>query len=298
MTMLKSFAISFIVLSLLIQTSTPSASIARTPTVILVEKKSNTLKVAEYVEGNYRTLKEYPAIFGQVKGDKVDEGDLKTPEGIYQFNARLTPPAIRPKFGAMALYMTYPNAWDRIADATGNDIMLHATNEPSRLKKGLDSKGCIVVNNEQILEIQEHVRLGLTPILVFDELSGEYLHPEGDNGLKQFFEQWVKSWNHKEINPYIDSYHSEFESDGKNRNAWRAYKQSLNNRYGEIRVRPENIMYFRHPKYSMIQFVQNYESTFKSGQIAHKSSGTKTLLVAEEGDQYRIIEERYTPQKW
>ena len=34
-------------------------------------------------------MKTYHATLGQVKGDKESENDLKTPEGIYTFNALL-----------------------------------------------------------------------------------------------------------------------------------------------------------------------------------------------------------------
>ncbi|MEN9722216.1 MAG: peptidoglycan peptidase 2, partial [Pseudomonadota bacterium] len=77
-------------------------------TAILVDKKTNTLQVAGYRDGAYFPIKSYHATLGKVKGDKEEEGDLKTPEGIYTFKSLLKPPAIKPKFGAMALYLNYP----------------------------------------------------------------------------------------------------------------------------------------------------------------------------------------------
>src|SRR3989338_5743044 len=111
-----------------------SAAIAPLPTVILVDKATNNLQLAEYAADKYKILKTFHTTVGRVKGDKEDEGDLKTPEGIYRFTARLTPPTLKPKFGVMAFYMDFPNSFDRLAGRTGSHIMLHATNEPDRLK--------------------------------------------------------------------------------------------------------------------------------------------------------------------
>jgi len=72
--------------------------LARNPsTAILVDKKTNQLHVTEYVSGKYKVLKTFHATLGQVKGDKENESDLKTPEGIYTFKALLTPPHLQKK---------------------------------------------------------------------------------------------------------------------------------------------------------------------------------------------------------
>ncbi len=271
---------------------------AEVPTVILVDKKNNELKVAQYLEHQYKTVNSYRTTIGLVKGDKEEEGDLKTPEGIYFFNARLVPPAIKPKFGVMAFYMNYPNEFDRLAGRTGYDIMLHATNEPERLKKDYDSEGCIVVKNEELMEIEDHIRLGLTPILVFSELTSDYLNPKGDSKLVAFFNDWLAAWTTKKIEPYIKAYHSHFKAKGMNRDQWQKYKNGLNQKYATIDVKADGIEYLRHPKYSVILFAQDYSSTFPNGKTAFRSQGTKKLVIAEENGQLKIISETFTPRTW
>jgi murein L,D-transpeptidase YafK len=234
----------------------------------------------------------------QVKGDKEDEGDLKTPEGIYTFSAVLKPPSLAPKFGKMALYVNFPNTYDKLAGRTGSNIMLHATNEPDRLTKNYDSLGCVVVRDEEILEIQPQVRLGLTPILIFPELTDEYWKPGQDQELKNFFASWVRDWEKQSIDGYIDHYHPDFVANGKDRAAWKTYKASLNKLYKTIEVGPENVRYYRHPKYSMITFTQNYRSRLVKGGWGHRSRGTKILYVAEEAGHPKIIAETYTELMW
>lgn len=270
------------------------------PTVLLMDKKENQLKLAHYNydSGSYEIFKEFHATYGQVLGDKSDESDLKTPEGIYLFTSRLTPPTLKPKFGVMAFYMDYPNKFDQLAGRTGYDIMLHATNDPSRLSKDYDSEGCIVVKNEELKIIDPYIRVGLTPILVFSELKSEYLQPGKNGRLRKFFDSWIQAWEGKDLDRYIDSYHSSFTSKGLNLVQYKQYKGSLNSRYAKISVDPTRIRIYAHPKYTMFRFNQNYQSRTKNGRVAYRSVGTKTLLVAEEDGQLKIIEESYTPSMW
>jgi murein L,D-transpeptidase YafK len=271
---------------------------SKNPTVILVDKKTNSLSVAEYVDGAYQMIRRYHATLGKVRGDKEQEGDLKTPEGIYSLTSRLLPPSIKPKFGVMAFYVNYPNPFDKLAGRTGFDIMLHATDEPDRLKLDYDSEGCVVVKNEEIKEIEPYIRVGLTPILIFPEMTQEYLSPGKDTALQSFFQKWVQAWETKNTDQYIEAYHSDFTANGMDKEGWKKYKANLNTRYDTISVGPEKVLYFKHPKYSVISFTQNYRSTLKGGRSGHSSRGTKILYVAEEAGKPRIIAEAFTQLMW
>lgn len=271
-------------------------------TSILVEKKTNTLSVAIYENGEYKIIKQYKATLGKVKGDKEEEKDLKTPEGIYTFNSRENPPSLPAKFGISAFSLNFPNAYDRIAGHAGHGIMLHATNDPDRLKQNYDSEGCVVVKNEELKEIIPYIRLGLTPILIFPETTPEpfesYLKPGSDAKLKAVFADWVSAWESRDVNRYINHYHSDFSAQGKNKAQWKAYKSQLITRYAAIKVGPEDIQYYRHPKYSVVTFTQNYQSRLKNGAFGHRSRGTKILYIAEEAGAPKIIAETYTTLMW
>lgn len=279
--------------------SPPDRSIG--PTVVLVDKKTNRLHVAEYPFGDneeYRILKTHPATIGEVEGDKEEEGDLKTPEGVYTFTSLLRPPAIKPKFGVMAFYIDFPNRFDVLAGRTGFDIMLHATDEPERLKKTNDSEGCVVVQNEQLEDIKPYIKVGLTPILIFKDLNEKFMRPAGDDRLRSFFDSWIEAWQNKETDRYVGHYHSEFKNGPQNREQYRAYKASLNRKYGQIEINPTKVQFFRHPKYSMIMFKQQYRSKFPNGQLAFDSTGTKIIYVAEEKGELKIISEDYSQSTW
>jgi murein L,D-transpeptidase YafK len=272
-------------------------------TLILVDKKTNLLHIAHYEDDDsFRILKTYHATTGKVKGDKEEEGDLKTPEGVYQFSNKLLPPRLGKKFGPMAFYVNYPNNYDAIAGRTGDSIMLHGTNEPDRLKKDFDSEGCVVVRNEDLEEIQHSIQLALTPILIFDQLTPAYQNGGRDEKLHRFFESWIKDWESRDVNRYMSHYHTDFASPIKgkrfDRAQWKAYKETLTRKYSEIHVNASDPYFFRHPKYTMMMFTQDYTSKLKNGRQGLTSRGTKILYIAEENGEPKIISESYSERMW
>ncbi len=272
-------------------------------TLILVDKKTNLLHLAHYENNDsFKILKTYHTTTGKVKGDKEEEGDLKTPEGVYQFTAKLTPPRLKAKFGAMAFYVNYPNAYDQIAGRTGFDIMLHGTDEPDRLKKDFDSEGCVVVKNEDLKEIQDSIQVALTPILIFDELTKKYQDGGRDEKLHRFFDSWIKDWESRDVEKYMSHYHTDFASPIRrklfDRAQWKSYKKVLTNKYSSIKVNASDPYFFRHSKYTMMMFTQDYESTLKGGGKGLVSRGTKILYIAEENGEPKIISENFTEMMW
>lgn len=256
-------------------------------TLILVDKKTNQLHLAQYApDDSYKILKTYHATTGKVKGDKEEEGDLKTPEGVYHFSSKLFPPTIKPKFGVMAFYVNYPNAYDDIAGCTGNSIMLHGTDEPERLTRDFDSEGCVVVKNEDLKELQNSIQLRLTPVMIFDELLPQYKNGGRDEKLHRFFDSWIRDWESRSVEKYMSHYHTDFASPIKgrmyDRGMWKAYKGILTEKYSKIEVNASDPYFFRHPKYTMMMFTQDYVSTLKNGRKGLVSRGTKILYIAEE----------------
>ncbi|MBS1958518.1 MAG: L,D-transpeptidase family protein [Bdellovibrionales bacterium] len=273
-------------------------------TLILVDKKTNLLHLAHYeADDSYKILKTYHTTTGKVKGDKEQEGDLKTPEGVYQFSSKILPPTLAKKFGAMAFYMNFPNAYDQIAGCTGNGVMLHGTDTPERLKKDFDSEGCIVLAADDLKEVEKSIQLALTPILVFDELTSEYQNagPAAKaqiDKLHEFFNSWIKDWESRDIEKYMSHYHTDFASPIKgrmfNRDQWKDYKNQLTKKYSQIVVNASDPYFFRHPKYTMMMFTQDYTSTLKNGAKGLVSRGTKILYIAEENGVPKIISESFT----
>ncbi len=114
-----------------------------------------------------KTFRSYEVELGFTpQGHKEQEGDGRTPEGIY-FIDRKNP---RSDFH-LSLGINYPNSADIArADAMGvdpgGDIFIHGGPRPKIDRTGADwTAGCIAVTNRQIEEIYAMVRMG-TPIQI------------------------------------------------------------------------------------------------------------------------------------
>jgi murein L,D-transpeptidase YafK len=114
------------------------------------------------------TLKSYRISLGRSPiGHKQQEGDSRTPEGIYTIDARNPQSRFH-----LSLRVSYPNAADRRSAAArgvspGGDIFIHGLPNGADLASlfaGRDwTDGCIAVSNAEIREIWAMVKDG-TPI--------------------------------------------------------------------------------------------------------------------------------------
>jgi murein L,D-transpeptidase YafK len=276
--------------------SGPSVKSAEEPSgqgevVIIVDKKLNQLHVARNHDGVTKPFKTYSATLGQKLGDKMVEGDLKTPEGIYDFLFRSLPSTgLKPEFGVMAIYVSYPNILDKRGNKTGFDILIHGTDKPERLQLKYDSKGCVVLANEQVEEIWPHIKLKSTRVVITQDFT-QIANPDRREKLKKFFDEWLKAWNEKNIDAYTEAYADEFTNDKMNRIEYSKYKDSLNKAYETIKVTADNRQFFFHEKYDLITFDQTYESTLPGGKPGFKLQGKKNLYVQMRNGHYRILAE-------
>jgi murein L,D-transpeptidase YafK len=137
----------------------PSTAIDR----VLVDKSDRRL---DLLAGD-AVLHSYEVALGSApEGDKLQEGDGKTPEGRYTIAGRNPDSAFH-----LSLKISYPNETDRAAAAgqgvaPGGDIFIHGAPNWWLLPgqpPGDWTKGCIAVTDAEIEEIWSLVRDG-TPI--------------------------------------------------------------------------------------------------------------------------------------
>ena len=144
------------------------SSIDKSQTAILIEKSLNRLTIY-YRE---RPLKSYPVVFGSNPvGDKLREGDRKTPEGVFKIGD-LYPHARWSKF----IWIDYPNqeSWRKhlqakkqrvipVSASIGGEIGIHGVNRGANYlidKKNNWTLGCISLKNSDVDEIYSIVEVG------------------------------------------------------------------------------------------------------------------------------------------
>jgi murein L,D-transpeptidase YafK len=153
----------------------PQQSLERFQLALLVRKSRQILGVYRHGE----LVKEYPIVVGsRPEGEKLYEGDLRTPEGLYRITRKRAHPRWR-----YFLELDYPNGTDlrryernvrdgripMIGDKPlqiGGNIGIHGSDRPTAQMRGKNwTKGCIALTNEDIGVLHDTVKLG-TPVLV------------------------------------------------------------------------------------------------------------------------------------
>jgi murein L,D-transpeptidase YafK len=255
----------------------------------LVDKKARTLTVWQTSEGDaLKLIGAWPTDIGKTEGDKLVQGDSRTPEGIYFFQTSMDGRQLNfENYGVHIFTLDYPNYYDRLEKKSGNGIWFHAIPDTKSLLRG--SKGCVVVRNKVIEEVSKYVELKRTPMLIVGEV--EYVDPPRWQELRQernaWLESWRKTWMGKDLDVYMSQYSERFKSMGMNKERWRSYKKNLADRYQFIDVALQDVQIFMQGPKVVFRFLQNYKSDQKA------DFGTKMIYALKEGDAYRIVGETW-----
>ena len=258
------------------------------PYAFVVDKKARTLSVWLQTNSGLKKVASFPADLGKNSGDKRNQGDHKTPEGIYFLERRLEGTSLDFKlYGKRAFTTDYPNYFDRAEGKTGSGIWLHAVPDHVPLTRG--SSGCVVVRNDVILDLTQYIKLGRTPILIQNELN---LVPQNavekeNSEFATWLESWRSAWENKNIKAYIDHYSDEFQSMKMDRTQWRDYKARLNEQYKQFTVKISRPALFADRDRAVARFLQAYTSDL------HSDFGEKVLYLKKGPGGYKIVGETW-----
>lgn len=256
----------------------------------LVDKKNRTLTVWQTLDDKLKLVGAWPTDIGQRGGDKLVQGDLRTPEGIYFFQTTMDGRKVDfNNYGVRIFTLDYPNYFDRLEKKTGNGIWFHAIPDTKSLLRG--SRGCVVVRNAVIEQLGKFIELKRTPMLIVDQV--DYVTPEKwqteRDGLSAWLENWRKSWMGKDLDAYMALYSERFRSMGMNKARWRRYKQTLAERYKFIDVSLKDVQIFDQGPNVVVRFLQSYKSDQK------EDFGAKMIYALKTGDKYEIVGETWEP---
>ena len=134
--------------------------------ILVVEKSTQNL----FVYSNYSTepVESFKITSGKNHGPKMEEGDMRTPEGIYFFKSILYGEDL-PKtgdYGEKAFTLNYPNPIDRKDSKDGSGIWLHGAFDGEKIGIPNNSRGCVVMKNEDLIRLSSYIFLNRTPICI------------------------------------------------------------------------------------------------------------------------------------
>lgn len=265
--------------------------------VILVEKATHKLHLYENAGTVPKLVKTFNTATGKFKGDKSVNGDHKTPEGIYTIYEFLSKEELLRRhgkyaeiYGSGAFPMDYPNFIDSREGKTGGGIWLHSTHDDNRISKGLDSRGCVVVQNQDLKDLSQYIELNHTPIIVVQDIFylSKSTWERNRKDINEAVQKWSKAWQTKDFESYISSYDEKRFHDSKHGayNGYKNYKKAVFSRTDTPSIKLDFTAIFSNEQYAVVHLRQDYRSPVIN------DIGKKTLyLMKDQGYNWKIVGE-------
>jgi murein L,D-transpeptidase YafK len=273
--------------------------------VLVAEKSTHKLHLFRNENGVPKLIQSFDVATGKYSGNKSTQGDHRTPEGVYRFTEFLKHAQLLERhgkevgaiYGVGAFVMDYPNPIDRILGKTGGGIWLHSTNDETRIDLGLDSRGCIVSTNKDLIELSQYLELARSSVVVVQDLR--YLPENTWNQQRQQIEtvlgQWLESWRNLDIDRYLTFYNQEdfWDPIRSNFRAFSAHKRSVFRQPQKPQISISDISILASglgaSDYLKVTFLQHYQSANLN------DLGRKTLyLKRDKSYQWKIVSELWS----
>lgn len=225
---------------------------------VIVEKKSQTLFL--YKSGQEGAALSFQASCstGEIQGVKQESGDKKTPEGIYFLNDEYEDRYLSPIYGKKAFPTDYPNLMDQRAGKNGSAIWIHGTNKPL---KPMDSNGCVVLENNDILRLADHVSLNTTPVIMVEsvEKTDEAILTKKKKAIRSMVSSWLAALETGTYHDYLAFFSPDYLPDIAWWQQWHDIKSRLEkkrkeNRGEEIKLAIDNVGIYFHDQTYLVLF--------------------------------------------
>ncbi|MBI2566827.1 MAG: L,D-transpeptidase family protein [Candidatus Schekmanbacteria bacterium] len=161
-----------------------------TPNIFVVDR--NSAKLYHFrvhpVDRSVDVVRTFPVAFGMVDGSKREEGDLRTPTGVYLTHGLLQPPAIAAEYGFGAYPLDYPNPADTAAGRTGNGIWIHGTSDYTPGEAVRVTRGCITMDDRDLQALREPFLQTTAPVIILPSTA------RSEEPAAQEAEQMIADW--------------------------------------------------------------------------------------------------------
>ncbi len=218
-----------------------------------------------------KKVNEFKIAIGKQDGDKMVEGDNKTPEGIYFTKAVINKNQLPAKYGNKAIPIDFPNPIDRMQGKTGHGIWLHGAERDSRIEEEKVTEGCVAFYNSDI----DQLSTVLTPyqsVVAIASKASDVNSPMDISAVASRAMAWSKDWSQRNINGYISFYSDDFTNQGKNKKQYKDYKEAVFGVYKVMNVELEKLRVITHPKYAVSIMNQDFQ-----GDKHYRAVGKKIL---------------------
>ena len=259
--------------------------------ILTCNKDNSTLNLYSADENStFSFKKEYGAFTGKKKGDKLKEGDLKTPIGIYQLTKKLSKETnLNSFYGPLAFVTSYPNEYDKYRGKNGSGIWIHGL--PIEQKRDEFTRGCIAINNLNIKSLATKIDISKTLLIINNSKVKKYISKNILSSILSQLYTWRYAWLYSDIDNYLKFYDLEFiRYDGMNIKKFTNYKTRIFKKGEDKSIIFNNINVIPYPNTNNI-FQITFKEFYKSD--TYKFTGNKTLIVRiNEDNKMKILTEK------
>lgn len=241
----------------------------------IVDKDDKHLEVMSYKNGKMDRIFQTNVLVGK-SGDKLIEGDLKTPVGVYQLTRRFTP--TDPYLGPLAFSLSYPNLYDKLSKRNGSGIWIHGFPLNGNREDEIKTKGCVAMENDILMQYDKIIDHQKSLALIYETEKYKANIDQISAIFAEIF-SWKKSWTQNDIEAYLNFYDKDFkrydgmtlENFSKSKKAIFAKKEHKTISFSNFIITP----YPNSKKQNIFRvvFYEDYNAP------SYKFSGEKTLYI-------------------
>lgn len=264
---------------------------AATHYLLWVELEQGRLNVLENLgDAGVVLRKRIPVSIGKHGIGKKQEGDNKTPIGIYRITSFLQDAGLDDYYGIGAYPLNYPNALDLLESHSGHGIWLHGLPKLAQQRPFLSSEGCVIIDNQSLEALAGEIGQGATIVLTSHELLWVDAKQQDmrRSSLQLAIDSWRSAWESRNTVDYLGFYAQEFSDLHRNKAQWSDYKTKVNSdkKFIHVDVSEVNMLVEPgKPDVVNVVFQQNYASD------SFRWQGKKQQLWRQTDEGWKIIYE-------
>lgn len=189
---------------------------------IAVDASRSRLYLFENRPTGLTLIADYYISVGKSGLEKMTEGDLRTPLGIYFITSNLDPKSLKDFYGSGALPINYPNVLDSKRGKTGSGIWLHGTPPGQFSRPPLATDGCVVLANPDLDQIIRTVEVRTTPVVISKHINWVTQNNARTEGkpFEDALTAWLNAKSSGNIDRVLTFYTTDFNSNGKTLTQW------------------------------------------------------------------------------
>lgn len=254
--------------------------------LILTQKRRKEITLFEVNKNSYNILFKDSVIVGEKDGDKQDEGDLRTPIGVYDLTNKLT--KLDDFYGPLALVTSYPNTFDKIRNKKGSGIWIHGM--PLNEERESFTKGCIALDNPKLEELDKSIDYDKSILLISETVPRKASRNEISVILSSIY-KWRDAWKKSDLEEYLRFYSDSFKRhDGMDLERFRNYKERIFSKKEKKTILFSNINIVPYPNAlnkNMFKVIMDEDYKTKYYTFV----GKKELYIEVKDNQIKILAE-------